>query len=213
MSASSPARRERHELAELLLETGPDAPTLCEGWTTRDLAAHLVVRESRPDAAPGIVLAPLSGWTNRVQQAVAAEPFPELVRKVRTGPPTLSVFSLPGMDSATNLVEYFVHHEDVRRGAEGWAPRDLPADLSDGLWRRLSGMARLLFRRVPCGVVLERTDGPGANVTAKKGTPRVILRGTAGELVMRAYGRTAARVDLAGDPECVTAFENARLGV
>lgn len=213
MSASSPARRERHELAELLLETGPDAPTLCEGWTTRDLAAHLVIRESRPDAAPGIVLAPLSGWTNRVQQAVAAEPFPELVRKVRTGPPTLSVFSIPGMDSAANLVEYFVHHEDVRRGAEGWAPRDLPADLSDGLWRRLSGMARLLFRRVPCGVVLERTDGPGANVTAKKGTPRVILRGTAGELVLRAYGRTAARVDLAGDPECVTAFENARLGV
>ncbi len=213
MSASSPAQRERHELAELLLETGPDAATLCEGWTTRDLAAHLVVRESRPDAAPGILFSPLAGWTDRVQQAVASQPFPELVRKVRTGPPTLSVFSLPGADSAANLVEYFVHHEDVRRGAEGWAPRDLPADLSDGLWRRLSGMARLLFRRVPCGVVLERTDGSGETVTAKKGTSRVILRGTAGELVLRAYGRTAAHVDLAGDPECVTAFESARLGV
>lgn len=213
MSTPSPAQRERRELAELLLATGPDAPTLCEGWTTRDLAAHLVVRETRPDAGPGIVLSPLAGWTQRVQDSVAARPYPELVRKVRTGPPTLSVFSLPGVDSAANLVEYFVHHEDVRRGAEGWAPRDLPSDLADALWGRLSGMARLLFRKVPCGVVLERTDGAGGTVAAKKGTPHVTLRGTAGELVMRAYGRTAARVEVQGDPECVTAFENARLGV
>lgn len=213
MSATSPARRERHELAELLLATGPDAPTLCEGWTTKDLAAHLVVRESRPDAAPGILIAPLSAWTNRVQESVAAQPYPELVRKVRNGPPTLSVFSIPGMDSAGNLIEYFVHHEDVRRGAEGWAPRDLPPDLSDALWGRLSGMARLLFRKVPCGVVLERTDGAGGTISAKKGAQHVTLRGAAGELVMRAYGRTAARVDVHGDPGCVTAFENARLGV
>lgn len=213
MSASSPAQRERHELAELLLETGPDAPTLCEGWTTRDLAAHLVVRESRPDAAPGILLTPLSGWTDRVQRSVASQPYPELVRRVRTGPPTLSVFSIPGVDSAANLVEYFVHHEDVRRGAEGWAPRDLPPELSDALWGRLSGMARLLFRKVPCGVLLERTDGSMGTVVAKRGDPHVTLRGTAGELVMRAYGRRAARVDIAGDPECVTSFENSRLGV
>lgn len=213
MSASSPAQRERHELAELLLETGPDAPTLCEGWTTRDLAAHLVVRESRPDAAPGILLTPLSGWTDRVQRSVASQPYPELVRRVRTGPPTLSVFSIPGVDSAANLVEYFVHHEDVRRGAEGWAPRDLPPDLTDALWSRLSGMARLLFRKVPCGVVLERTDGSPGTVVARRGDPHVTLRGTAGELVMRAYGRRAARLDIAGDPECVTSFENSRLGV
>ena len=213
MSASSPAQRERRELAELLLETGPDAPTLCEGWTTRDLAAHLVVRESRPDAAPGILLAPLAGWTHRVQTSVASQPYPELVRKVRNGPPTLSVFSLPGMDSAGNLVEFFVHHEDVRRGAQGWQPRDLDPILADALWGRLSSMGRVLFRRVPVGVVLERTDGSGGTVAVKKGTPRVILRGTAGELVLRAYGRTAARVDIEGDPEAVTAFENSNLGI
>jgi uncharacterized protein (TIGR03085 family) len=213
MSAPSPAQRERRELAELLLTTGPDAPTLCEGWTTRDLAAHLVVRESRPDAAAGILLPPLAAWTSRVQHSVASQPYPELVRKVRTGPPALSVFSLPGADSAGNVVEYFIHHEDVRRGAEGWGPRDLPDDLSDALWDRLSIMARLLFRKVPCGVVLERTDGAGGMTTAKTGTPSVTIRGTAGELVLRAYGRTAVRVDVSGDPRCVTAFENASLGV
>src|SRR5882762_622635 len=36
---------ERRELCDLFLELGPDAPTLCEGWTTLDLAAHLVLRE------------------------------------------------------------------------------------------------------------------------------------------------------------------------
>ncbi len=47
------AKRERLLLADLLETAGPDAPTLCEGWRTRDLAAHVVVRERRPDAAGG----------------------------------------------------------------------------------------------------------------------------------------------------------------
>ena len=46
------AQKERERLAELFLEVGPDAPTLNEGWTTRDLAVHLLIRESKPAAAP-----------------------------------------------------------------------------------------------------------------------------------------------------------------
>ena len=42
------AQDERAALAALLHETGPDGPTLCEGWQTRDLVAHLVLRERRP---------------------------------------------------------------------------------------------------------------------------------------------------------------------
>jgi len=213
MSASQHARRERRELAELMLQVGPSAPTLCEGWTTTDLAAHLVVRESRPDAAVGIAVTPLAGWTDRVQRSVASQPYPELVRKVRTGPPTLSVFSLPGFDGAANLLEYFVHHEDVLRGMEDWQPRDLPADLSDLLWKRLSSMSRLLFRKVPVGVVLERTDGGGATHPARKGPDAVTLRGTAGELLLRAYGRHAAEVEVIGSPSGIAAFEAATLGV
>lgn len=213
MSASQHARRERRELAELLLNVGPAAPTLCAGWTTTDLAAHLVVRESRPDAAVGIVATPLAGWTDRVQRSVASQPYPELVRKVRTGPPTLSVFSLPGFDGAANLIEYYVHHEDVRRGIAEWQPRDLPPDLSDLLWKRLTTMSRLLFRRVPVGVVLERTDGAGGRVVARKGPDAVTLRGSAGELMLRAYGRTAVQVETIGTPGAIAAFESAPLGV
>lgn len=213
MSASQHARRERRELAELMLQVGPTAPTLCDGWTTTDLAAHLVVRESRPDAAVGIVATPFAGWTDRVQRSVASQPYPELVRKVRTGPPTLSVFSLPGFDGAANLLEYFVHHEDVLRGMEDWQPRDLPPDLSDLLWKRLSSMARLLFRKVPVGVVLERTDGAGGRVVARKGPDAVTLRGPAAELLLRSYGRTAVQVEVIGTPGAIAAFESAPLGV
>ena len=212
MSASRQARRERLELAELLLAVGPDASTLCEGWTTRDLAAHLVVREGRPDAAPGIALPPFAGWTARVQASVASRPYPELVRAVRTGPPRLSVFSLPGMDGLANLAEYYVHHEDVRRGAPGWEPRDPDPELADLLWGRLSTMGRLLVRSSPVGVTLERADGPGGRIVAKGGAG-VTLRGTAGELLLRAYGRHAVQVEVDGPADAVAAFESASLGI
>lgn len=171
------------------------------------------MRESRPDAAAGILLSPLAGWTSRVQESIASQPYPELVRKVRTGPPTLSVFSLPGVDGAANLVEFYVHHEDVRRGTGEWQARTLPPGLADALWGRLTAMSRLLFRRVPVGVVLERTDGGGATYPARKGPDAVTLRGTAGELLLRAYGRRAVDVEVIGTPSGVAAFEAASFGV
>jgi uncharacterized protein (TIGR03085 family) len=213
MSASQHARRERLELAELMLTTGPDAPTLCEGWSTRDLAAHLIVRESRPDAAIGIVVSPLSGWTDRVMTATAAAPYPELVRKIRTGPPTLSWFSLPGMDGLGNLIEFVVHHEDVRRAKPGWVPRELPADLADELWQRLGQLGRLMYRRVPVGVTLVRTDGAGGQHVVRTGKPMVTVTGTAQELLLRSYGRSAVVVGVSGDPGAVASFESSSLGV
>ncbi|HEY5077996.1 MAG TPA: TIGR03085 family protein, partial [Acidimicrobiia bacterium] len=37
--------QERRELCNLFAELGPFVPTLLEGWTANDLAAHLVLRE------------------------------------------------------------------------------------------------------------------------------------------------------------------------
>ena len=211
MTAAQHARRERQELAELMLVTGPDAPTLCEGWTTRDLAAHLVVRESRPDAAAGLVIPPLGPWMERVRRAEATQPYPEIVRKVRTGPPTLSVFSLPGADSLGNLIEYVVHHEDVLRAQPDWKVRELPPDLADELWGRLRQMCRLMYRRMPVGVTLARTDGSGGSVVAHRGEPMVTLTGTALELLMRSYGRRDVHVDVTGDPAAVEQFESSSI--
>ena len=97
---SSPARAERAALCDLFLEVGPDAPTLCGGWTTRDLAAHLVVRERRPDAAPGIVSRVLAGHSEKVRIAETERPWPELVERVRSGPPVWNPMRFEPVDTA-----------------------------------------------------------------------------------------------------------------
>ena len=99
------ARDERLALCALLDKAGPDAPTLCEGWRTADLAAHLVLRERRPDAALGIMGGPLAGYTDRVARGMVAKtPFPLLVETIRTGPPRLSVYGIPGADAQAELL-------------------------------------------------------------------------------------------------------------
>ena len=218
------SRDERLALCALLDKTGPDAPTLCEGWTTGDLAAHLVLRERRPDAAAGVAGGPLAGYTALVQRRIRARtPFPDLVRIIRSGPPLLSVMTLPGMDEHVNAVEFFVHHEDVRRAVPGWQPRELRRGQSDMLWQRLR-MARFLLRKAPVGVELARDDavlagdntgtgrtdgadpdGVAYRITAKNATPAVTVVGSAAELTMWVMGRrTAARVRMDGIQTAVT---------
>ena len=234
------SREERLALCALLDKTGPDAPTLCEGWTTGDLAAHLVLREHRPDAAAGVVGGPLAGYTARVQQRIRARtPFGDLVRIIRSGPPRLSVMGLPGMDERANAVEFFVHHEDVRRAAPGWQPRELSGGESDMLWQRLR-MARFLLRKAPVGVELARDntvlardntvlagdntvlagddtgsdgaspEGPAYRITAKNATPAVTVVGSPAELTMWVMGRrTAAQIRMDGTQAAVTKLAEA----
>lgn len=209
---TSPARRERDALADLLAARGPDAPTLCAGWAARDLAAHLVVRERRPDAAPGILLRPLAGYSARVQDSIAATPWPRLVELVRTGPPRWSPTALGPVDGLVNTVEMFVHHEDVRRADGGAPPRQLDPPLEQALGARLRTMARVLLRRAPVGV---RLAAAGAEpFDAHRGEPMVTVAGPVGELVLFAYGRQAhAHVELDGPPEAVAALRAAALGL
>src|ERR1700691_2735784 len=131
MEAAALAQGQREILCELLVELGPDAPTLCAGWTTADLAAHLVVRERRPDSGPGLVWPPLAGYTDRVRRTVRARtPWETLVEKVRGGPPLL----LRSFDGPMNTVEFFIHVEDVRRAGDSWEPRPISPELADALW-------------------------------------------------------------------------------
>jgi uncharacterized protein (TIGR03085 family) len=203
------ARDERLALCALLDKAGPREPTQCAGWATLDLAAHLVLREHRPDAGLGILGGPLAWYTRMVQRNLARRtPYPRLVETIRSGPPRLSVFGLPGMDERLNLTEYFVHHEDVRRAQPDWEPRELDPGLADVLWQRLA-MARFLLRKAPVGVELARDDHPGSRVriTAKARTPVVTVIGAPAELTMWVFGRTdAARVRLEGSEVDVKAL-------
>ena len=212
MKAIDVARSERQHLCDLFLEVGPDAPTLCAGWTTRDLAAHLVVRESRPDAALGIVLTPLAGHADAVQARVAMRAWPELVRDVRTGPPLLSPFRLPGAQAIADPFEFTIHHEDVRRAQPDWEPRDLAAGEQDLLWDRLDRAARLVARRSPVGVTLRRSD-TGESIAAKRSTQTVTVVGEPLEILLRLYGRRESVVDVAGPQDAVDLFEATSLGV
>ena len=197
------SRDERLGLCATLDQVGPDAPTLCAGWTARDLAAHLVLRERRMVAAAGIPGGPLAGYTARVQARLArGTPFAELIETIRTGPPRLSPYGLPGLDERVNTVEFFVHHEDVRRGQPDWKPRDLSAGLSDELWGRLK-LARFLLRKVRVGVEYAREDQPAASgdndgaapayrMPIHRGTPVVTVIGTPAELTLFTAGRRGA---------------------
>ncbi|MFF7180546.1 TIGR03085 family metal-binding protein [Streptomyces sp. NPDC008121] len=210
---STHAKRERLLLADLLEAAGPEAPTLCEGWLTTDLAAHVVVRERRPDAAAGSVVPLLKGRLDRVQAEFADKPYEELVQLIRTGPPKMSPFTIKQVDEGANTVEFYVHAEDVRRAQPDWSPRELDPVFSDVLWARLEKGARLLGRKAPVGLVLRRPNGQTA--VAHRGTPVVTVSGEPGELTMFLFGRQdAAKVEIDGEQDAVERLQQAKqLGI
>ncbi|MFE6776805.1 TIGR03085 family metal-binding protein [Streptomyces sp. NPDC057702] len=209
---STYAKRERLLLADLLEAAGPQAPTLCAGWTTRDLAAHLVVRERRGDAAAGILVKPLAARLARVQDEFAAKPYEELLQLIRTGPPRFSPFALKQVDEAANVVEFYVHAEDVRRAQPDWTPRALDPVFSDALWSRVERSARALARKSPVGLVVRAPDG--RTVVAHKGTPVVTLTADPAEALLYLYGRQrVARVHTEGDKAAIAQAHEAELGL
>jgi uncharacterized protein (TIGR03085 family) len=193
------AARERAALADLLEEFGPDAPTCCEGWRTAHLAAHLVVRDSRPDAMPGFGLerfwpdGPLSRWSHRLEDRLrTGTPYAQVVAHVRSGPPAWSPVRLPALDRVVNSSEFVIHHEDVRRAQPGWEPRKLPLPDQDQLWTVVTGFARLARRPL----VLRRSDATGVEHRVGSGTPRTVT-GEPLELLLWLSGRrSVARVDV-----------------
>ncbi|MFF8998511.1 TIGR03085 family metal-binding protein [Streptomyces achromogenes] len=207
------AKRERLLLADLLETVGPDAETLCAGWRTRDLAAHVVVRERRPDAAGGTLVKQLAPRLEKVMAEYTAKPYGELIRLIRTGPPRFSPFQLKQVDEAANIIEFYVHTEDVRRAQPEWTHRELDPVFQDTLWSRLERAARLLGKGAPTGLVLRRPDGQ--TVVAHRGTPVVTVTGEPAELLMFAYGRQrVARVDLDGDADAIDKLhESKQLGI
>ena len=208
---ASYARAERAALADSLLAAGPDAPTLCEGWATRDLAAHIVLRERRPDAAAGILIKPLAGHAKRVQDDLAAGDYPALVDKVRN-PQPLSLVRIDAVEEAMNLVEFYIHHEDVRRAKPGWTARDLPAGYAHALHGRVKMTARLAARRFPGTIVVQAPGEEPFQVGA--GGDRVEVSAPPGELALFFSGRQrAADVALSGDEGLVKRLRDARLGL
>ena len=204
--------RERRELCDLFGDLGPEAPTLCEGWATLDLAAHLVVRERNPTAAPGILLGGrFAARLDRMTERAKDKGYEKLVEQVRNGPP-VGPGAVPGMRTLVNLNEFAVHFEDVRR-ANGMGPRTDRPDLQQALWGLLRRGARLQLRRVKDATVRLVTP-TGDSVSVGHAEPTVTVTGEPLELVLYLMGRRgAAQVELTGDPAAITALQQAKLGI
>lgn len=204
------AQRERRALVATFSEVGPHAPTLCEGWNTTDLAAHLVVRERRLDATAGIAVPFLAGYTAKVQDHVArSNSWDSLLEQVASGPPIYSPFKL--LDPIVNLGEMFIHHEDVRRAVDGWQPRELDASTVGQLRRQVGLMSRMLLSKLPAQVTLETPAGEQI-ARVGRGDP-VTITGEAPELLLFVVGRDAVRLAFDGDDAAVAAVQGAPRGL
>jgi uncharacterized protein (TIGR03085 family) len=208
-----PDQLERERLCDLLDEVGPGAPTLLAPWTARDIAAHLVLRERDPAAAPGLVVP--GAWSRLAKQrqdALARRDFARLVATLRSGPPP-GLFRVRWVRGLASVNEFFVHQEDVRR-ASGLGPRPADQVLDEILWRNVRRGSWWLTRRLRgTGLQLEWA-GTGRTIRARPGQPAASVAGPPGELLLYLFGRQgAARAEVSGPAEAVAALRQARLGM
>lgn len=210
MNGTYLARREREALCDLALEVGPDAATLCEGWTVKDLVIHLLIRERTPWAAPGIVFPALSGLTDRAMERLARRDFDTLVDQLRGR--GLTPMALPPIDKLANTLEYVVHHEDIRRAQPEWAPRVLDERDLATIWSAIRTAGKGLVKRIGVPVTIRRSDVDRAAVLVGGDDP-VVVSGAPVEVTMFLFGRGQYRdLDLTGPDDAIAALRQAELG-
>ncbi len=205
------AQQEREQLLDLALELGSDAPTLCGDWRVKELIAHLVVRERRPIGALGITIKPLAGLHDGAVAKVADQQSLDLmVGKLRDG---FSYLKLPGIDPLVNTLEFFIHHEDVRRAQPGWEPRELDARTAATLWKAVGVSGKGLIR--PAGVPVTIVNATtGSTAVLRGGSDPVTITGEPAELALFIYGRDQTRgLQFDGPEASVTRLKNAKLGI
>lgn len=206
----NPARSERAALVATMRETGPDAPTLCDGWNSRDLAIHLILRERRLDVTAGIFVGALAGHTASVTESYADRPWDELLVQLAEGPPWYSPFRVG--DRFLNMAEMFVHHEDVLRGGADpngpIVPRSLTPEVQRGLETPLRTVGRRIMASSPVRATMVAAGGREV-MAVGRGEP-VIVSGEIGELLLFAFGRLPVDVEFSGDPVAVASLRSAR---
>lgn len=209
------SRTERAALCNTALDAGERAPTLCGGWTVKDLVIHLLVRERDPLGAPGILLARLASLTERSTRRLADQDFSSLVERVRSGPPKWSPMAIPPLDRAVNTLEYFVHHEDIRRARPGWKPRELTERDQVAIWKSLSMTGKGLVRSVEEPVEVRWAgDEQARSATLRKGEDPVVVTGAPAELTMFLFGREQhTGLEFAGPQPAVRALHAAKRGL
>lgn len=198
---------ERAALAGFLRDAGPNRPTLCAGWMTGDLLAHLLIRERRPDGALALLVPALEGHSRRIRDEIRRRPWAQQVQQLASGPPSWNPMRWGPLADIANGAEFFIHHEDARRGEPGWEPRVLDRATEDAVAAMVaSGMMRFRLRRSPVGITAVM---PGrAPVVLHPGAAVAEVHGAPAEVLLWTGGRSAVRVEVTGDADTVRAAES-----
>ncbi|MEO6885047.1 MAG: TIGR03085 family metal-binding protein [Jatrophihabitantaceae bacterium] len=204
---------ERRELCATLRTVGPGVATLCGDWTTSELTAHMVLRERSVVELAGRL--PFARFQQRAERAISAfvsrHPYPELVDLLDAGPPAFSPWALPPLREAVNLLEYLIHHEDVRRAAGKVSPRALSVARQRAAWQRLRLAAPMTMRAIPLGV---RLVWPSHGEICTRRVQPVTVTGDPVELALVAFGRQrVAQVSYEGSPADVALVSGARIAI
>lgn len=188
---------ERRAFADLLEPLADDqwaTPSLCAGWTVREVVAHIMVGPAgrMRDFAVAMLRARLRFHRANHLLAVrgAARPTSELIGQLRTHAD--SRFSPPGMDWRAPLTDLYLHREDccvplgVRSGADerGWpVVLDLLCDPKAGRAFGAGGGPQVTWRAVDA----EWSQGSGP-----------VVEGPARALALAMSRRPALLFDLTG---------------
>lgn len=201
-------------MCDLFDQLGPEAPTVLPGWRAKELLAHLLVRERMPLNAPGILVSALSRFADSAMSSYDNTPWAERVELLRSGPPLWSPFWPSVIDERANLTEFVVHNADLARAQLDWTVPATTPERDEKLWSWLRLSARIFYRKSPVGVVLHHpTREHGADIQARAGIPVVTVTGAPAELVLHAFGRDMAKVELQGTPEDVAALTATPRGI
>jgi uncharacterized protein (TIGR03085 family) len=216
--------RERRAFCDTLDDVGPDGPSLCEGWTATDVAAHVQATESLAGVpvltayATGVVVittfTKVRPWAQakftRVMEREKARGFDTVVARLRNGPPLILRIPLVG---DVRLCEEWVHHEDIRRAKGDVVARSSDPELESHLWRMVVLEGLVQARRFG-RVGVEIADLGGRRRSLSRGSPKVRITGAPGELLLWVLGRQAvAEVKMDGPVEAVKVVAGARLGL
>ena len=197
------SKSERQGLVETLKALGPDAPTLCEGWLTKHLLAHLIMRETEPVNASGILLKGRQKQTqNRLEEL--STHFESNLSKLMSGPPLWNPMRY--LDKWVNALEMLIHHEDVLRAQPNWQRRKF----TDSETKELDFLLKIAPRFLVRGAKVLPTLVVGDLPT----TGRIILRGDQVDLLLFLAGRqSASTVSIEGDESDVADFMKSSFGI
>lgn len=189
----------RTRVADLLDDLGQaewDRPSLCDGWTVRDVAAHLTQQESTVRDALSMVVqdpaAMLRGMSTAIHRAArrrAALPPEELVERIRASVGTHR--HNVGVTPRDSLMDTLVHSQDIALplGRSLPLPMDAAAVAVERVWA--TGWP-FHARRTLVGYRLVATD------VAWDGGEGPLVQGPVAALLLVATGRAAGTAGLSG---------------